>query len=59
MERDLGQLDDNEYLRHLAQWLKNNEDNFLRYSRTIDADIINYDLLYRELVKFQTELEKF
>ena len=59
MEEDLGQLDDDEFYRHLAQWLVDYQDAFLEYSPSRDADFVNYDQLYAQLIRFKNNIEKF
>lgn len=59
MEEDLGQLDDDEFYRHLAQWLVDYQDTFLEYSPSRDADFVNYDQLYTQLILFKKNIEKF
>lgn len=58
-KENLGRLDDNEFMRHLAQWLIDHQEEFLEYSPSKDADFINYEGVYKSLVQFNTELSKF
>ena len=59
MEEVLGELDDNEYFRNLSQWLCDNQERFLKYSPKEDADFIDYESLYKELIRFRNTIEKF
>lgn len=55
----LGELDDHEYFRHLAQWIVDNQEAVLKYSPKDDVDFIHYESLYAELKRFQRTIEKF
>ena len=50
------ETDDNEFMRYLAQYLKDNENDFLQYSEREACDFINQDALELVLKRFAVSL---